>query len=82
MMDPAAMHFVIADSAMHCRALRHNTEDDMTVLMHSTHGISSLNCRIADSAQKITDEILCGVLGVGRCSNDRHFRLIETKYLL
>lgn len=64
MMDPAAMHLVIANAAMHRKSLRNNREDDIIALGHNLSAISSINQRIADSNQNVTNEMLGAVLGV------------------
>jgi hypothetical protein len=64
LMDPAAMHCVIANAAMHRKALRVSKEDDMIALTHSMYALKSINQRIADAGQNITNEMLGAVLGV------------------
>jgi len=64
MVDPAAMHLVIANAAMHRKTLRTSLEDDILDLSHTTKAIESINERIADPNLNITDEILGAVIGV------------------
>ena len=69
MVDPAAMHLVIANAAMHRKALRGNQkveEDDIVELSHVEAAMASVNQRIVDANQNVTDEMLGAVLGVRR----------------
>ena len=67
MVDPPAMHLVIANAAMHKKALRGGHEDDIVDLKHFEAAIKSVNQRIGNANQNVTDEILGAILGV-RCS--------------
>jgi len=64
MMDPAAMHLVLANAAMHRRMLRTSPEDDFIALSHSTRALKSVRERIGNSNLNVTDEMLGAVLGV------------------
>lgn len=64
MIDPAAMHLVIANAAMHRKSLRSSREDDMLASTHSLAAISSMNQRISVANHAVTDELMGAVLGV------------------
>jgi hypothetical protein len=66
MVDPAAMHIVIANAAMHRKALLGIHEEDVVELNHVEAAITSVNQRIGDSNQNVTDAMLGAVLGVSR----------------
>lgn len=65
MMDPAAMHLIIANAAVHRKSLRNIREDEIIDLTHTDKAIRSINERIALPGQNVTDEMLGAVLGVG-----------------
>jgi hypothetical protein len=71
MLDPAAMHLVIANAAMHLKALRNtpHQDDNIVELTHVEAAIASVNQRIRDSNQNVTNEMLGAILGVcqSRC---------------
>jgi hypothetical protein len=67
MVDPAAMYLVIANAAMHRKALRPRREDDLIELSHNSAALTSINQRIRDSNWNVTDEMLGAILGV--CKN-------------
>jgi hypothetical protein len=62
--DPAAMHLVLSNAAMHRRSLRGTQDDDIIGLRHSTAAIASIVNRIPDPVEGITDKIVGAVLGV------------------
>lgn len=66
MLDPAAMHLVIANAAMHLKSLRRtpNGDDNIVELTHVEAAITSVNQRIRDFNQNVTDEMLGAILGV------------------
>jgi len=66
MLDPAAMHLVIANAALHLQTLRStpSREENLVALTHVEAAITSVNHRIVDSTQNATDEILGAILGV------------------
>jgi len=64
MVDPAAMHLVLANAATHRKTLRTNPEDDYLALSHTTQAIASINKRISNPDLNSTDGILGAVLGV------------------
>jgi hypothetical protein len=68
MVDPAAMHLVIANAAMHRKTLRTipSQEDDIVELTHVQAAMTSVNQRIRNVNQKVTDEMLGAILGVRR----------------
>lgn len=68
MVDPAAMHLVIANAAMHRKTLRTipSPEDDIVELTHVQAAMTSVNQRIRNVNQKVTDEMLGAILGVRR----------------
>jgi hypothetical protein len=66
MADPAAMHLVIANAAMHRKALRLSREDDLIELSHNSAALTSINQRIGDSNQNVTNEMMGAILGVRR----------------
>jgi hypothetical protein len=71
MLDPAAMHLVIANAALHLKALRPSPsrEDNLVALTHVEAAMTSVNQRIPDSRQNATDEILGAILGVRRSNS-------------
>jgi hypothetical protein len=71
MLDPAAMHLVIANAALHLEALRPSPsrEDNLVALTHVEAAMTSVNQRIPDSRQNATDEILGAILGVRRSNS-------------
>ena len=66
MLDPAAMHLVVANAALHLQALRSTPrlEENLVALTHVEAAMTSVNHRIADSTQNATDQILGAILGV------------------
>jgi hypothetical protein len=64
MIDPAAMHTIIANAAMHRKVLRSDKQDDITALTHVTAAMKSINQRLSKSNQNVTNEIMGAILGV------------------
>jgi hypothetical protein len=62
MVDPAAMHLVIANAAMYRKALRPSQEGDLIELSHNPATLTSINQRIRDSNWNVTDEMLGAIL--------------------
>ncbi|PMD39371.1 hypothetical protein L207DRAFT_512459 [Hyaloscypha variabilis F] len=60
------MHLVIANAALHLKALRPSPsrEDNLVALAHVEAAMMSVNQRIPDSRQNATDEILGAILGL------------------
>jgi hypothetical protein len=75
MVDPAAMHIVLANAAMHLNELRGNETDGATSLAHNAAAIRSVSTRIADNAQNSSDGIMGAILGVCQSMAISIFRL-------
>jgi hypothetical protein len=64
MIDPAAMHLVIANAAMHRKELLGKQDEDFVELFHVGAAMTSVNERIGDPTRNIADAMLGAVLGV------------------
>jgi hypothetical protein len=62
--DPAAMHLVLSNAALHRMLLRPTEEDTIISLKHSRAAIQSIIDRVLDPVRGTTDEMFGAVLGV------------------
>ncbi|RDW61496.1 hypothetical protein BP5796_11388 [Coleophoma crateriformis] len=70
LVDAAAMHQILSNTAMHLNALRGRSDDVRAALEYNTAAIKSVNRRLPDASQNTSDGILGAILGF-MCHDDK-----------